>query len=266
MAKSGQQEVTHDQIIESMQTTLPRAAEKATVVLQELARRRGGRATVHRDEWFSFMVSYLRRNSERQANMCVVNCTTPANYFHVLRRQIHRPFNKPLVVMSPKSLLHHRPCRSPLPDMGPGTNFRRVIEDEELLGCEEEQHRTRRVLLCSGKVYYQLAQRRRARKQWDVALVRLEQVAPFPHDHLAYELNKFPKAEVVWVQEEPKNRGAWDYVQPRLNTVLRWLCQTNHRPSERVAYVGRAPSAVSATGSFAVHNAEQRDLIAQALG
>jgi 2-oxoglutarate dehydrogenase E1 component len=146
-------------------------------------------------------------------NMQVVNCTTPANYFHVLRRQLNRDFRKPLIVMTPKSLLRHKLCVSSFAEMGPGTTFHRVMYDNEVL-CDDKD--VRRVVLCTGKVYYDLYEERAKRGIKDVFFLRLEQIYPFPRKALLHELSRFPQAEVVWCQEEPENMGAWTFLDRRL--------------------------------------------------
>jgi 2-oxoglutarate dehydrogenase E1 component len=191
-------------------------------------------------------------------NMQVVNCTTPANYFHMIRRQINRTFRKPVIVMTPKSLLRHRLCVSSLADFGPGTTFHRVLYDNEVL-CDDKD--VRRVVLCSGKVYYDLYEERAKRGQTDVFFLRLEQLYPFPHKALVEELGRFPRAEVVWAQEEPQNMGAWTFVAPRLETVLREIGSRYDRP----VYAGRKEAASPATGLARRHAAEQAALLDAAL-
>lgn len=179
-------------------------------------------------------------------NWQVVNCTTPANIFHVLRRQIALPFRKPLIIMTPKSLLRQPDAKSPLTDMVEGTSFQRLIGDSACRGGEGVE----KVLLCSGKIYYELVQERKSRGLEDkVAILRAEQLSPFPYDLAAREVNSYPNAEVIWVQEEPKNMGAWFYVQPRLASVL--------SQDRKIRYVGRPPSASVATGNKAQHKHEQ---------
>jgi len=197
-------------------------------------------------------------------NWQVVNCTTPANYFHVLRRQLHRKFRKPLVIMTPKSLLRHRRVISNLAELGPGTTFHRVLWDD----AEVEAGRNRRpdrdmrrVVLCSGKVYYDLFEARAAAGIDDVYLLRVEQFYPFPARALMTELDRFPNSEVVWAQEEPKNMGAWSFMEPNLEWVLQHLA----RAAKRAIYVGRPASAATATGLASRHANEQKTLIAQAL-
>ena len=189
-------------------------------------------------------------------NIQVANCSTPANYFHILRRQMHRNFRKPLILMTPKSLLRHKLCVSTLAELGPDSTFRRVIKDETV-----DAKKTRRVVLCSGKVYYDLVQAREERGIKDVALVRVEQLYPFPSDAIARELKKYPKAEIVWCQEEPYNQGAWFFVDRRIEAVLADIKHTSTRPR----YVGRVEAAAPATGSLKRHTAEQAKLIDEAL-
>jgi 2-oxoglutarate dehydrogenase E1 component len=196
----------------------------------------------------------------------VANCTTPANYFHILRRQLRRTFRKPLVLMTPKSLLRHKRVVSDLAEMGPGTTFHRVLWDDAQARQGEKiqlarDSEIRRVVLCSGKVYYDLYEGREAAGVDDVYLMRLEQLYPFPGKALVKELSRFPKTEVVWAQEEPMNMGAWNYVAPNLEWVLQHTPIANTRPR----YVGRPPSAATATGLLGKHNQEQKTLVAQAL-
>ncbi|MGE0716664.1 MAG: 2-oxoglutarate dehydrogenase E1 component [Alphaproteobacteria bacterium] len=197
-------------------------------------------------------------------NMQVVNLTTPANYFHALRRQMRRPFRKPLVVMTPKSLLRHKRAVSTLKELGPGSSFHRVLWDDADLGTAKKiaaDAKIRRVVLCSGKVYYDLLEAREAKEIDDVYLLRVEQLYPFPDEVLAAELKRFPKAEVVWCQEEPENMGAWNFVDRRIEAVLSVVGGKAKRPS----YVGRAASAATATGLLKRHIAEQEALVSQAL-
>lgn len=190
-------------------------------------------------------------------NMQVANCSTPANYYHILRRQMHRNFRKPLVLMTPKSLLRHKLCVSNLDEFGPNSTFRRVIKDETVA-----DKKARRVVLCTGKVYYDLFQAREERGIKDVAIVRIEQLYPFPADAIQRELAKYPNAEVVWCQEEPYNQGAWSYMDRRIESVLTDMKHSSPRPR----YVGRVEAAAPATGSLKRHNVEQAKLIDEALG
>jgi 2-oxoglutarate dehydrogenase E1 component len=191
-------------------------------------------------------------------NMQVVNCTTPANFFHALRRQICRNFRKPLIVMSPKSLLRHKLVVSRLEDMGPGTHFARVLPEVDALAADDK---VRRLVLCTGKVYYDLLQDRRERGIDDVALVRVEQLYPWPRALVIEQLQKYSNAQLVWCQEEPANAGAWTFVLPRLINILEELKRDPILPT----YVGRKASASPATGLFKIHEQEQRLLCEQAL-
>ncbi len=192
-----------------------------------------------------------------QDNIQVANCTTPANYFHVLRRQIRREFRKPLILMTPKSLLRHKRAVSPLADLGPASTFKRVLPETEPL---TDSDKVRRVLLCSGKFYYELLEEREARGIDDVALVRVEQLAPFPNLSTGAEIEKYPHAEVVWCQEEPRNMGAWSFVEPHIETLLEHLDVAG----ARVACVGRDASASTAAGTIADHRREQADVLRRA--
>ncbi len=189
-------------------------------------------------------------------NMQVVNMSTPANYFHVLRRQIKRNFRKPLVVMAPKSML--RAKLSDLADMGPGTYFHRVYDEVETLVAPDA---VKRVVLCCGKLYHELAAQRKERKIDTVALVRIEQLFPFPAAELATVLGRYKNAEVVWCQEEPQNMGAWTFLDRRIEAVLKTVGGAAKRPG----YVGRAEAAATATGSMKRHVQEQNKLIDEAL-
>ena len=164
----------------------------------------------------------------QQTNMQVVNCTTPANYFHVLRRQVHRSFRKPLIIATPKSLLRHKSAVSPLRDMAEGSTFQRFIPDGH--SALVAPKKVRKLLICSGKVYYDLEAHRTETKSHDVAIARLEQIAPFPFDLVAAEVARFPGAQVVWVQEEPRNMAAWFYVAPRIASATRVLCGKEVQP------------------------------------
>jgi 2-oxoglutarate dehydrogenase E1 component len=200
---------------------------------------------------------YLQLCAER--NMTVANLTTPGNYFHALRRQVKRNFRKPLVLMTPKSLLRHKLAVSPLSEMTGDSRFRTVIAEIDDIAPPAEVHR---VVICSGKVYYDLLAERRDRGLSDVAIFRLEQIYPFPERTLAFALKRFSKAQIVWCQEEPENMGAWSFVDRRIERVLTAL---KHR-AKRPVYVGRAAAASPATGLARVHAAEQGLLVRQALG
>ncbi len=202
---------------------------------------------------------YLQLCAEDNIQVCVPS--TPANYFHMLRRQVRRNFRKPLIVMTPKSLLRHKACISQTVDFGPGTSFHRVYGDcRDLVPAEE----VKRVVLCSGKVYFDLLARAEDAGIRDIALVRVEQLYPFPQRSLTAELKKYPNAEVVWCQEEPRNGGAWHFVDRRIEEVLAAIEDVEMRAS-RPRYVGRIDSAASATGLLKRHLAEQAKLVDEAL-
>jgi 2-oxoglutarate dehydrogenase E1 component len=200
-------------------------------------------------------------------NMQVVNATTPANYFHVLRRQMKRKFRKPLIIMTPKSLLRHKLATSKIEDMGEKSEFHRILWDD----AESDPHKTikinkpsdiKRLILCTGKVYYDLLEERDRRNQKDTYLMRIEQLYPFPAEALTKEIKRFKNLEtVVWCQEEPKNMGSWSFIDPLIEDVLvAAKCKVN-----RPAYAGRKASASPATGLMERHKAEQAKLIDQAL-
>ncbi|MCB5943763.1 2-oxoglutarate dehydrogenase E1 component [Acidocella sp. KAb 2-4] len=199
---------------------------------------------------------YLQLCAEH--NMTVCNVSTPANYFHALRRQLKRNFRKPLVLMTPKSLLRHKLCVSSLSEMAEGSSFRFVIpETDELLPAEQ----VKRVVLCSGKVYYDLLAERRERGIKDVAILRLEQFYPLPVKNLKAALGVYKNAELVWCQEEPENMGGWHFLDRKLESVLAKLDLAAKRPR----YVGRVAAASPATGLAKIHAAEQAALVNEAL-
>ncbi len=199
---------------------------------------------------------YLQLCAER--NMAVCNITTPANYFHALRRQLARNFRKPLVVMTPKSLLRHKLAVSSLDQFATGSRFCTVIGETDPIAPPAE---VKRVVLCSGKVYYDLLAERRAMGVRDVAIVRVEQLYPFPERSLPVALAPYVNAQVVWCQEEPENMGAWTYIDRRLERLLGGLDIAARRP----AYVGRTEAASPATGLAKTHAAEQAALVRTAL-
>jgi 2-oxoglutarate dehydrogenase E1 component len=199
---------------------------------------------------------YLQLCAEDNIQVC--NLTTAANYFHALRRQIHRNFRKPLVVFTPKSLLRAREVMSALDEMAPGSAFRRVIDAEARLGEDDE---VRRVVLCSGKVYFDLAKARAEAGADRVAIVRVEQLYPFPAEALGCILARRRNAELVWCQEEPQNMGAWNFVDRRLEAALAGL----DIAARRARFVGRAEAASPAAGLFKRHVEEQARLVAEAL-
>jgi 2-oxoglutarate dehydrogenase E1 component len=191
-------------------------------------------------------------------NMQVCNLTTAANYFHALRRQIRRRFRKPLVIVTPKSLLRAKDVMSRLADMGPGTTFHRVIGETETIAPDGE---VRRVVLSSGKVYFDLLKARAEKGDKSVALIRIEQLYPFPFKTLADVLRRYPRADIVWCQEEPQNMGAWGFVDRRIERVLAGLEIAAKRPR----FAGRAEAASPATGLFKRHLHEQAQLVEDAL-
>jgi len=198
-------------------------------------------------------------------NWIVANCTTPANYFHILRRQLHRSFRKPLVLMTPKSLLRHKLAISDAADFTTGSSFHRVLWDDAEKGHSDtvlaKDGKIRRVVICSGKVYYDLLEERDARGITDIYLLRLEQFYPFPAHSLMKELERFKGAEIIWCQEEPKNQGAWSFVEPNIEWVLTRIGAKHTRPR----YVGRAASASPATGLASQHKSQQTALVNDAL-
>jgi 2-oxoglutarate dehydrogenase E1 component len=199
-------------------------------------------------------------------NMQVANCTTPANYFHILRRQIHRDFRKPLIIMTPKSLLRHKYAVSSLDDMLEGTTFHRLLHDDaenaDFNYKLVPDKAIKRVVLCSGKVYYDLLEARQEKKIDDVYLMRLEQIYPFPAKTLIRELLRFPEADVVWCQEEPRNMGAWTFVDYYIEWVLKHI---DTAKSKRATYIGRNSCASTATGLASKHKIEQDALVSEAL-
>ena len=194
-----------------------------------------------------------------QDNIQVCNITTPANYFHVLRRQMHRPFRKPLVIMTPKSLLRHPMAKSVTNDFVGEGHFMRILSDPG----PPPDSKVKRLVLCSGKVAYDLIEARDAAGLDDVAIVRLEQLYPFPGEPLALRLGRMPALDdVVWCQEEPRNNGAWFFVDPLIEETL----IAAGSKVTRARYAGRQASASPATGLAKRHASEQGALVAEALG
>ncbi|GAB5365797.1 hypothetical protein AAMO2058_001089300 [Amorphochlora amoebiformis] len=204
-------------------------------------------------------IDEAERKQIQNCNWQVVNCTTPANYFHVLRRQIHRDFRKPLIVAAPKDLLRHKLAVSQKSDFGSNWRFQRVFSEmypEEL----EDNEKIRRVIFCSGKVYYEALTMRRELGVKDCALIRIEQISPFPFDRVANEIKNYPNAEVIWLQEEPKNQGCWVYVRERIEAATRDLNEDEVRPG----YVGRKAMAATAEGYGVAHTREQDRILRHA--
>jgi 2-oxoglutarate dehydrogenase E1 component len=199
---------------------------------------------------------YLQLCAEDNIQVC--NLTSAANYFHALRRQIRRNFRKPLVIFTPKSLLRAKEVMSRLDEMGPGSSFRRMIPEIAPIAADDA---VRRVVLCSGKVYFDLVKARAASGDNRVALIRIEQLYPFPFDSLGKELARYRNAEIIWCQEEPRNMGGWNFVDRRIEEVLAGLDIAAKRP----CFAGRADAASPATGLFSRHVEEQAQLVADAL-
>jgi 2-oxoglutarate dehydrogenase E1 component len=199
-------------------------------------------------------------------NMQVVYATTPANLFHVLRRQLKREIRKPLIMMTPKSLLRHKRAVSRLDEMGADTTFHRLLYDDAQMLPDEKiklvpDDKIRRVVLCSGKVYYDIYDEREKRGIDDVYIMRVEQLYPVPLKALVQELGRFKGAELVWCQEEPRNMGAWHFMEPYLEWVLNQINAANKRPR----YAGRAASAATATGLMSKHLAQLKAFLDEAL-
>lgn len=191
-------------------------------------------------------------------NIQIANCTTPANYFHLLRRQMHRPFRKPLIVMTPKSLLRHKECVSDIGDFAENTRFHRLLDDGEHKGKKSAEQVTR-IIFCCGKIYYDLHQMRVQKKVRDCALIRFEQLYPFAGLSVSSLLQRYPLAsDYVWCQEEPENMGAWRYMRFRLTEVL--------PRGSALRCVSRAAAASAAVGQKSRHEREQQKVVHQALG
>ncbi len=200
-------------------------------------------------------------------NMQVANCTTPANYFHILRRQLKRDFRKPLILMTPKSLLRHRRAVSRLDEMGPDTSFHRLLWDDAQLLPDEKiklvaDDKIRRVVICSGKVYYDLYDEREKRGIDDIYILRIEQLYPFPTKALMLELSRFKQAEIVWCQEEPRNMGAWVFV----DIFLEWVLNQIGAKHRRARYTGRPAAASTAVGQMSLHQLQLKNFLEEALG
>jgi 2-oxoglutarate dehydrogenase E1 component len=198
-------------------------------------------------------------------NMQIVNSSTPANYFHILRRQIHRNIRKPLVLMTPKSLLRHKRCVSSLSEMESASTFQRLILDEAEISQSSSlkltsDEKIQRVILCSGKVYYDLFDEREKRATNDAYLLRIEQLYPFPAKGLISVLARFKNAEIVWCQEEPRNMGAWFFVEP----YLEWVLTQVGGKAKRARYAGRPASASTAAGTMSKHLAQLKAFLDEA--
>ena len=206
---------------------------------------------------------FLQNSAEE--NWIIANCTTPANYFHILRRQLHRTYRKPLVLMTPKSLLRNKFAVSPKKEFVEGSSFHRVLWDDAQKGISQtklkEDSKIKRIIACSGKVYYDLLQERDAHNLTDTYLLRVEQLYPVPALALTKELSRFKNADLIWCQEEPKNQGAWSFIEPNLEQILDRL----KVKAKRANFVGRPPSASPATGLASQHKEQQEKLVFEAL-
>ena len=200
-------------------------------------------------------------------NIQVINCTTPSNYFHALRRQMHRDFRKPLIIMTPKSLLRHKKCVSNLDEFTSKNTFHRVLEDDaykknsDLIKLKEDK-KIEKVVMCSGKIYYDLLEARENSKNKNIVLIRLEQLYPFPAKTLANLLRRYENAKFIWCQEEPKNMGAWNTVRNYIDRTLEIIHFTN----DNVKYVGRKASSSTATGNLNKHLAQQKEILEKIVG
>ena len=202
-----------------------------------------------------------------QENLQVVNCTTPANYFHLLRRQMRRDFRKPLIVMTPKSLLRHKRCVSNLEDFTKKTRFHRILEDhaylkESKLIKLQKNKKIKKVVMCSGKIYFDLLEAREKTRDDRTVFIRIEQLYPFPVKHLGRELKKYENAKFFWCQEEPMNMGAWNTVKYYIDRTLEII----RVKGEKVKFVGRNAAASPATGNLNKHLAEQKKILEKVVG
>ena len=206
---------------------------------------------------------FLQNSAEE--NWIIANCTTPANYFHILRRQLHRTYRKPLVLMTPKSLLRNKFAVSSKKEFVEGSSFHRVLWDDAQKGISQtklkEDSKIKRIIACSGKVYYDLLQERDTHNLTDTYLLRVEQLYPVPALALTKELGRFKNADLIWCQEEPKNQGAWSFIEPNLEQILGRL----KVKAKRANFVGRPPSASPATGLASQHKEQQEKLVFEAL-
>ena len=205
---------------------------------------------------------YLQLCAEE--NMIVANCTTPANYFHILRRQLLRDFRKPLIMFTPKSLLRHKQCTSRMKDFTDDAFHRVLLDDGETKHNKKflvEDDKIKKVILCSGKVYYDLLSERDSNKKLDIYIIRLEQLYPFPAKALTPIISRFKNADFIWCQEEPKNMGPWNTMERYIDwCLIKAKCEKT-----KVKYVGRSPAASTATGLMSKHQKQQKMLIDSAL-
>ena len=199
-------------------------------------------------------------------NIQVVNCTSPSNYFHVLRRQMHREFRKPLIIMTPKSLLRHKRCISNISEFSSKSSFHRVLEDDAYIKHKglitlTKDKKIKKVVMCSGKIYYDLVEEREKIKNDKVVIVRLEQLYPFPAKTLAIILKRYKNAKFIWCQEEPKNMGAWNTMRNYIDRTLEMI----DFKDINVKYVGRQASSSTATGNANKHLAQQKEILEKIL-
>lgn len=213
------------------------------------------------DDIPEFKKDYFNENLKRY-NWQIVNSSTSANYFHLLRRQMHRDYRKPLIVMAPKKLLKHKGASSDLVEFDKGLKFKRTIEErnKELI---KDPKKVKKIVFCTGQVYYDLAKERDTQNKDDTVIITVEQLFPLPYDHLKKHLESYPNAnDIVWCQEEPKNYGAYSFIQPRLLSLFRKL---GLEGKKTLRYAGRGPNSSPATGFSKVHARQQAELIAEAL-
>ena len=191
-------------------------------------------------------------------NIQVANCTSPANYFHILRRQQLREFRKPLILMTPKSTLRHKKNTSSIDDFINGSTFHRVLDN---IYSKKQQDKISRVVLCSGKIYFELQDYIDKFNKENIHIVRIEQLYPFPYDALEEKINKFSHCEIIWCQEEPKNMGAWGFIRSRIQEVLKKI----QAKQQSLYFIGRRAAASPATGVFGRHLANQNNIIRLAI-
>jgi 2-oxoglutarate dehydrogenase E1 component len=201
------------------------------------------------------------RTQIHDTNWQILNCTTPANFFHALRRQVINVFRKPLIISTPKSLLRDKLAVSSLKDMSEDTNFKRIISERKKLQVSDEK--IKKILFCVGKIYYDLLQYREKNKIEDVAIVTIEQLNPFPFDCIYEEVNKYKNSEIIFVQEEPKNMGFIEFIESRFITSIKG--PNNDSQDKRIVkYIYRKPSSSPSTGILEVHKREQSELLEKA--
>jgi len=195
---------------------------------------------------------------QKNINMQVANITTPSNFFHLLRRQVLRNFRKPLIVMTPKMLLKFRLCKSNLSEFDIGTSFKRLIQDDSHTQFNlKSLENVKKILFCSGQIYYNLLEKRNEKNLINnIAIIRIEQIAPFPFDLVIEQLKKYPNAKPIWVQEEHLNMGCWSFIEPRFET-----CYKSLNLKTRIEYIGRPISAAPSTGFKDAHDKQQEKLL-----